>query len=77
MSNLYLIKDISRITGLSIHTIKFYLKLGLVEEVGRSPETGYRYFDDSTVEELQNIRRMRKEGLSISDIKKKLGGQKV
>lgn len=69
MANIYLIKDIARLTGYSIHTLKYYLKIGLIKEVGRSPETRFRYFDDSTIAQLKKIRAFRKEGKSIKEIK--------
>ncbi|MBI4341990.1 MAG: MerR family transcriptional regulator [Candidatus Omnitrophica bacterium] len=68
VSNVYLIKDLSRLSGHSVYTIKFYLKLGLIREAGRSPETRFRYFDDSTLEQLSRIRAFRKEGKSLSEI---------
>ncbi|MBF0485097.1 MAG: MerR family transcriptional regulator [Candidatus Omnitrophica bacterium] len=67
-NNIYLIKDLAMMTGHSIHTLKFYLKIGLIKEVSRSPETGYRYFDDSTVQALSKIRDLRKKKKSIKDI---------
>ena len=72
MNQLYMIKDVARISGQSIYTVKFYLKLGLVREVGRSPETGFRYFDDSTIERLSQIRTLRKQDKSLAEIKLRL-----
>ncbi|MFH1779494.1 MAG: MerR family transcriptional regulator [Candidatus Omnitrophota bacterium] len=72
MRNLYLIKDLARSTGLSIDTVKFYLKIGLISEVGRSPETNFRYFDDSTVETLNKIIKLRRQKHSIQEIKNEL-----
>lgn len=72
MPNIYLIKDLARLTGYSIHTVKYYLKIGLIKEVSRSPETRYRYFDDSTVELLKRIHALRKENKSIQKIKNEL-----
>lgn len=72
MKNVYLIKDLALITGQSIHTIKYYLKIGLIKESGRSPETNFRYFDDSTVEQLKKIRSLRKQKTSIKKIKESL-----
>ncbi len=72
MGNIYLIKDLARLTGYSIHTLKFYLKEGLFKEVSRSPETRFRYFDDSTVEKLIKIRKLRRDGKSIKEIKDEL-----
>jgi len=71
-NNFYLIKDLARLSGYSIYTIKFYLKIGLLKEVGRSPETNFRYFNDTTLEALKEIRRLRKEGKSLKGIKEYL-----
>mgnify|MGYP001580667359 CR=1 FL=1 len=70
--NIFLIKDLAHLTGYSIYTIKFYLKIGLIKEISRSPETRYRYFDDSTIEMLKRIRALRKQGKSIRQIKDEL-----
>ena len=67
--NIYLLKDVARRSGLSVYTVKYYLKLGLIKEIGRSPETGFRYFDDSTVRRLEQIRAHRRDKLSINKIK--------
>lgn len=72
MKNIYLLKDISRISGQSIYTVKYYLKLGLLREIGRSPETNFRYFDDSTLESLKKIRELRLKGFSLNKIKQDL-----
>ncbi|MBI2870106.1 MAG: MerR family transcriptional regulator [Candidatus Omnitrophica bacterium] len=62
----------SRKTGCSIYTIKFYYKLGLIKEIGRSPYTNFRYFDESSVKRLEKVRALRKERLSLGEIRKKL-----
>ena len=71
-SNLYLMKDLSRMSGHSIHTLKFYLQRGLIQEIGRSPETRFRYFDDTTVQRLARIRALRKQDKSLEEIGKLL-----
>ena len=71
-TTIYMLKDLARLSGQSVHTIKFYLKLGLIQEIGRSPETRFRYFDDSTVARLQQIRAMRKQQISLRDIQQLL-----
>ena len=72
MSGIYLLKDLAIKTGFSIYTIKYYLKLGLIKESGRSPDTNFRYFDDKTVDNLMEIRKLRKKGLSLNKIKETL-----
>ena len=69
MNNIYLIKDLAAKTGYSVETLKFYLKIKLIKEVTRGMETNFRFFDDSTVEILKNIRTLRKEGMSIEQIR--------
>ena len=72
-NNLYLIKDLSRLSGHSIYTIKYYLRLGLIREAGRSPETRFRFFDDTTLQRLSRIRAWRKERKGLTEIARLLG----
>ncbi|MDP3790738.1 MAG: MerR family transcriptional regulator [Candidatus Omnitrophota bacterium] len=66
--DIYLIKDLARLAGISIYTIKYYIKLGLIKEMGRSPETRFRYFDDLTVGDLKKIIAYKREKMSLSSI---------
>ena len=65
---MFLVKDLAQASGQSIHTLKYYLKIGLIREVGRSPETRFRYFDNSTLQRLTKIRKLRKQNKSIYEI---------
>lgn len=64
-----MIKDLARLSGHTVHTVKYYLNLGIIKEIGRSPETNFRYFDNSTLNRLQRIRSFRKENKSLAEIK--------
>lgn len=66
--NIYLLKDLAKISGYSTHTLKFYLRLGLLKEIGRSPETNFRYFDDTSFERLKKIRDLQKQDYSLKEI---------
>lgn len=72
MKDIYLLKDLAQLTGYSTYTLKYYLKLGLFEEMGRSPSTNFRYFDDGNIRQLKEIRRMQSDGLSLKAIKEKI-----
>ncbi|MCX5716134.1 MAG: MerR family transcriptional regulator [Candidatus Omnitrophica bacterium] len=76
MEKVYLLKDLAQLSGLSIDTVKYYLKVGLIKEVERSPGTNYRYFDDSTVKRLSQIREMRKGSISLNKIKETLAAKR-
>ena len=69
-----MVKDVARLSGHSIHTVKFYLKRGLIREAGRSPSTNFRYFDQSTVQRLDEIRAMRRKLKSLAEIRQRLDG---
>lgn len=68
-SNIFLIKDLSQLSGHSAYTLKYYLKLGLIKEIGRSPETGFRYFNEQTLNTLKKIRELQVQGKSLKEIK--------
>ncbi len=72
MEKIFLLKDLAQASGISIYTIKYYYKLHLLTEFGRSPETNYRYFNEESVKRLKEIRRLRLCGMSIKDIQKRL-----
>lgn len=75
IDNIYLIKDLARLTGYSIYTLKYYLKIGLFKEISRSLETRYRYFDNSSIELLHKIHALRRQGKSLRQIKEELMAQ--
>lgn len=74
VKELYLIKDVAVRSGYSIHTLKFYLKLGLIKEISRSPATNFRYFNNGTVETLKKIHSLRLQKKSLTEIKKIIEG---
>ncbi len=76
MSKVYLLKDLAQLSGLSVDTVKYYLKLGIIKEFQRSPGTNFRYFNDSTLSALSQIRQMRKSNISLMKIKELLDKQK-
>jgi len=62
-------KDLSSISGHSTHTVKYYMRIGLLKEFGRSPATNFRYFDDSSLDQLKKIRELQSAGHSLKEIK--------
>jgi len=69
IQNVYLIKDLAQITGFSVDTIKYYSKLGLIKEEGRSPGTNFRYFGNHAAKRLAKIRHYRTQGQSLKQIR--------
>ena len=76
MKSIYLIKDLASLSGYSIYTIKYYLKLGLIKEASRSIETNFRYFDNRALNDLERIHSLRLKKMSLGEIKEILREEK-
>ncbi|MDY6796069.1 MAG: MerR family transcriptional regulator [Actinomycetota bacterium] len=66
---LLLISDLEKMTGVGRSTIHHYLRKGLLAPPQRTART-MAYYGPEQVEQLKTIRRLRKEGYSLSLIKK-------
>jgi MerR family Zn(II)-responsive transcriptional regulator of zntA len=66
-----LINELSKKTGLSAHTIRYYEKYGLIK--GKRNEqvksNNYYHYDEETVEKLELIRDAKMVGFGLSEIK--------
>ena len=63
----YTIKMVSEMTGLSIPTIRYYDKEGLLPDLQRK-ESGYRIFSDQDLEAIDLIECFKESGLTIREI---------
>lgn len=66
---MFTIGEFSRITQLSIKTLRFYHEEGILIPSRVDPSTGYRYYDKRKVEEALSIIRLRNLGMSLDDIR--------
>ncbi|HBP26565.1 MAG TPA: MerR family transcriptional regulator [Alphaproteobacteria bacterium] len=62
------IGEISKITGLSEHTLRFYEKMGLMPDVAKRGG-GIRDYCDRDIDRLGIIECLKKTGMSLTDIK--------
>ena len=65
----YTVKDVAKIFGISIFTIHFYDKEGLLPFVSRN-KSGNREFTESNLSMIQTICCLKNTGMQIKDIKK-------
>jgi len=63
------VKDVSKITGVSIRTLRYYDEIGLLQPTELT-ETGYRLYDNKALEKLQEIMFFRELEIPLIDIKK-------
>ncbi len=64
---MYSIQDVSKKTGLTAHTLRYYEKEGLIPSVERS-QGGFRQYTDEDLERLGLIRCLKNTGMSIKEI---------
>jgi len=62
------IGDVARITGLSIKTIRYYERRGLLEQPPRT-EGGYRLYGPEEVARLRFVQRAKLLGLTLEEIR--------
>ncbi|MGW1065612.1 MerR family transcriptional regulator [Streptomyces aureus] len=68
------IGELSRSTGLSVRTIRYWSDEGALPPAGRSAG-GYRLYDAASVARLELIRTLRELGLGLDDVRRVLGGE--
>jgi DNA-binding transcriptional MerR regulator len=61
--------DFSRMTHLSVKTLRHYHEVGLLQPATVNPDTGYRYYAPEQVPTAQVIRRLRDLGMPVGGVK--------
>ena len=64
---MYSIQEVSKKTGLSAHTLRYYEKEGLISGVGRT-QGGFRQYSDADLEALGLICCLKNTGMSLQEI---------
>ncbi len=63
------VKEVSKRTGVSIRTLQYYDKIGLLKATAYT-QSGYRLYDDTALEQLQQILLFRVLEFPLKDIQK-------
>ena len=63
------VNEVSKLTGVSVRTLHYYDKIGLLTPAVTT-EAGYRLYDDTNLERLQQILLFKELEFSLKDIKK-------
>ena len=63
------VHKVSKLTGVSIRTLQYYDKIGLLHPTGYT-DAGYRLYDDSDLERLQQVLLFRELQFPLKEIKR-------
>jgi DNA-binding transcriptional MerR regulator len=71
-NKIMLVNELSKKTGLSIHTIRYYENLGMIKGMTDENVTSnnYKHYDANTIERLEIIIEAREVGFTLAEIKK-------
>lgn len=65
---MYTIREVSEIMGISMYTLRYYEKIGLLSFVKRD-EAGQRQFQKADLVTLNTVNRLKQTGMALKDIK--------
>lgn len=65
---MYLRNQIARLANINVETLRYYEKIGLINTPDRN-ESGYRMYNDNTLERLEVIKRAKTCGLTLEETK--------
>ncbi len=69
MIGMMTVNEVSRLTGISVRTLQYYDKIGLLAPTART-DAGYRLYDEKSLDTLRQILLYRELEFSLSDIAK-------
>jgi DNA-binding transcriptional MerR regulator len=71
-----LINELSKKTGITIHTLRYYENLGLIQGVSDEnvKTNNYKNYDENVIERLEIIAEAKEVGYTLTEIKKILDG---
>lgn len=66
---MFSIGEFSKVTGLTVKTLRFYHEEGILIPSRVSAQTGYRYYDDNQIELARTIARLRELEFPLDEIR--------
>ncbi len=64
-----LVGQLSKLTGFSKDTIRYYEKIGLIEKPFRNSKSGYKEYSISVYQRLLSIKRLKAYGFTLEEIR--------
>lgn len=64
---MYTIQQVAEVTGLSVHTLRYYERVGLIHHIGRIENTHRRYSSDD-IGWIEFLNKLRATGMTIQQM---------
>lgn len=64
------VQETAEHTGLSVHTLRYYERAGLLDRVGRDDSSGHRRYGTEDIARIHFLRKMRATGMPISQLQR-------
>lgn len=65
----FTIQQVAGRTGLSVHTLRYYERIGLIDPVGRDDSSGHRRYDAVSLARIESLARLRAVGLGVEEMR--------
>lgn len=65
----YTIQQVAEMTGLSVHTLRYYERIGLLTPVERAAN-GHRRYSDDTIRQIEFLNKLRATGMPIREMQR-------
>lgn len=69
-ARLMTVQEAAERTGLSVHTLRYYERAGLIPSVGRDAGSGHRRYTGHDLDGIRFLRKMRATGMSIREMQR-------
>ncbi|RTE10634.1 MerR family transcriptional regulator [Paenibacillus whitsoniae] len=76
MERYWKVGDLSRMTGLTVRTLRFYDQIGLFSPSAQT-DTGHRLYNERDLSRLTQIMSLKELGISLEEIKSIVGGKQI
>jgi DNA-binding transcriptional MerR regulator len=67
-----LIGELSKRSGLSRDTLRYYEKLGLLTATSRNADNDYKHFGPAALDRLQHVQRLKDVGFTLREVRRLL-----
>ena len=62
------VQQAAALTRLSVHTLRYYERIGLLDAPERKESSGHRQYSDSDIRRVEFLKRLRTTGMPIRDM---------